>query len=304
MTNKRLIKFYSYYGGKNAPKIQRKIQALIPPHNISIEPYAGSAGITLNKERSGVEIISDGDRDISHLLSTMADKEKGFLLKERLKQLEINRCDFENARRAKIYGYNGMDDVERAVCIFIVICFSFNAARKNYRSVDKEDYQQIITRNIDLVYKRLQGVQVRCMDAIELINVYKEKEDVFMAIDPPYVSWLRTTKEVYSIEASFSDQYNLLTALTTGDIKANMMLFGYRSPKDSIDLYDYMLLRRGWTRYTLSEVSKSSAKVKEGECKPKAIEFIWLSPNYPLNENVGDYISLDSKRNWEDLFNE
>lgn len=304
MTNKKPIKFYSYYGGKNAPKIQRKIQALIPPHNISIEPYAGSAGITLNKERSEVEILSDGDRDISHLLATMADKEKGLLLKERLKQLEISRYDFENARKAKIYNYCGMDDVERAVCIFTVICFSFNAARKNYRAVDKEDYQRIVRRNIDLVYKRLQGVQVKCMDAVELINMHKEDASVFMAIDPPYVSWLRTTKEVYSIEAPFSAQHRLLTALTTGDIKANIMLFGYRSPKDSIDLYDYMLLKNGWTRYTLSEVSKSSAKVKEGESKPKGIEFIWLSPNYPLNENVGDYISLDSKRNWEDLFNE
>lgn len=304
MTGREFIKFYSYYGGKNATKIQKKIQALIPAHKVSIEPYAGSAGITLNKKRSDIEIISDGDKDISHLLKTMADEIKGDELRKRLKQLDIDKSNFKYAKTAKVYNYYGMSDVEKAVCIFLVICFSFNAARKSYRAIDKKDYQRRINKNIDKVYKRLQKVDVRCMDAIDLINEYKEEQDVFMAIDPPYVSWLRTTKEVYSIEAPYSEQYNLLTALTTGDIKANMILFGYRSPSNSIDLYDYVLLRKHWTRYVLSEVSKASANVKEGEKKPKAIEYIWLSPNYPLADEIGEYIDVESKCNWQDLFDE
>lgn len=299
-----IIIFFRYYGGKNNPKLAKAIQKLTPKHRIYIEPYCGSCGMCLNKERSEIEIISDADREIYHLVKTMSDTVKGAMLKERLKAIEPDKQLFHEVRRQRLYGYTGLDDVEKATYIYYQLAFSFNACRTYYVGRKKEEYHRWVCKNIDRVYERLQGVDVRNMDAIDLISQYKGNEEVLMRIDPPYCTWLRSAKEVYGVDAMVSHQLRLMKELTTGEIKANIMLFGYHSPNGESDLYDNALLPKGWIRYLLADVPKSAANVKPGEEKPRGQEYIWLSPDYPLPYDIEDYIDVSTKTRWEDLFNE
>lgn len=59
--------FFSRVGGKHYSS--KKIVPLIPEHDIYVEPFVGAGSIFFRKERSGVEVINDLDKDIYHLFT-------------------------------------------------------------------------------------------------------------------------------------------------------------------------------------------------------------------------------------------
>lgn len=50
-------KFFRWYGGKI--RMLEKLEALIPEHQIYMEPFIGSGALALNHIKSPVEIIND-----------------------------------------------------------------------------------------------------------------------------------------------------------------------------------------------------------------------------------------------------
>ena len=68
-----------------------KLEALIPEHEIYLEPFVGSGALALNHIRSPVEIINVLDGDIANLFRVMSDREKGKELIDHLKKVEYNR---------------------------------------------------------------------------------------------------------------------------------------------------------------------------------------------------------------------
>lgn len=300
------MNFVSYYGGKNSRSIMKKIQRLMEiKHDIHIEGYAGSCTTLLNAPKVAVEVVNDLSWEMSHLLKIMSDREDGYELKEWLKKIDGYKELFEEAQEAKKYNYVGYNDVERALFEYILLTFSFNNRKEYYSACKEIGYKARVEKNIDLVYKRLKDVKVCSKDAIDIVREFKGETDCLMVLDPPYCSWLRSpnAQKVYDVEADYSDHVNLLREITTSDVKAYIILFGYLS-HDGIDLYDTLLLPKGWTRYLLADVPKSAANVKAGEEKPRGQEYIWLSPNYPLPYDIENYIDIRTKTRWEDLFNE
>lgn len=300
------MNFVSYYGGKNNRKLMKKIQKLMAiQHDIHIEGYMGSCTTLLNAPKVAVEVVNDLSWEMSHLLKVMSDREDGYELKEWLKKIDGYKELFEEAQEAKKYNYVGYNDVERALYEYVLLTFSFNNRKEYYSACKEIGYKARVEKNIDLVYKRLKDVKVCSKDAIDIVREFKGETDCLMVLDPPYCSWLRSpsAQKVYDVEADYSDQVKLLREITTSDVKAHIILFGYLS-HDGIDLYDTMLLPKGWTRYLLADVPKSSANVKLGEEKPRGQEYIWLSPDYPLPYDIEEYIDISTKTRWEDLFNE
>lgn len=300
------MKLVSYYGGKNNRKLMKKISRLVDiKHDTHIEPYAGSGGILLNSPKVAVEVVNDLSWEMSHLLKVMSDRNDGYELKEWLKKLEGYEELFEEALEAKKYNYVGYNDVERAMYEYVLLTFSFNNRKEYYSAYKEGGFKAQIDKNIDLVYKRLKDVKVCSKDAIDIVREFKGETDCLMVLDPPYCSWLRSpsAQNVYDVEADYSDQVKLLREITTSDVKAHIILFGYLSRK-GLDLYDTMLLPHNWTRYLLADVPKSAANVKAGEEKPRGQEYIWLSPDYPLPYDKENYIDINTKTRWEDLFNE
>ena len=127
-----IIRFFGWYGGKL--RVVLELLACIPDHITAFyEACAGSAVVTLNKVRHGIEMVSDLDPDIVHLFTVMADRQLGGQLVDRLLELRYSREAFMEAKRAEVRKFRGMDDVTKAVMIFILITQSFNNTRETFR---------------------------------------------------------------------------------------------------------------------------------------------------------------------------
>lgn len=281
------MKAFSWYGGKN--RMTHRINFLIPEHTAYYEPFMGSAAVLLNHPRSRLEVINDLDPDIYHFMKTLADREKGRALIGRLWGAWHGRAFFEEALCARQDNYGGLDDVEKAAMIYILITQSFNCTRKSfsrggYRNTS--DYRDDIQFNLPQVHERLRDVRIRNMDGIDLLGRIASHESAFAFVDPPYRKELRgkNADRAYACELPHDQQVRLLE--TIQDAKCRIMLCGYRS-EEGTDLYDSLLLPHGYKCHKLMDIVKAC---QNKENKDIAQEFIWV--NYRLPDIAGHVISL------------
>lgn len=283
-----IIKPYGYYGGKN--RMLDPILTLLPPAEIYLEPFMGSAVVLLNSEHHNREIINDMGENIVHLMRTIADNERSKFLKDRLQELGASREVFNWAKEHEKNGYVGLDDVERAACTYITISQSFNTNRKAYSSSKEKNmlhYYMEVENDITNTNERLQGVEILNEDGIALLDRYKDNKSAVAFVDPPYRPDLRGkgATKIYPNEMSEKDHIRLLE--TIKDAKCKIMLCGYRT-KEGTDLYDsYLLTNDKWQCYKLADIPKAC---QNKEVKDIAEEFIWV--NYKLPEHAKYYISM------------
>ncbi len=280
-------KFFRWYGGKI--RMLEKLEALIPEHQIYMEPFIGSGALALNHIRSPVEIINDLDGDIANLFRVMSDREKGNELIERLSHVAYDRTVFDAAREEQKNNFKGYNSIEKAVLTYIMISQSFNAARSSFSKggyASTELYHQDMLDNLPRVYERLEHVKIFNVDALDLLECYAGNEEVFAFLDPPYRHDLRgkNANKVYKCELSELQQIMLLKIIRNA--KAKILLCGYKAEKGT-DLYDAYLLPYGWKCYKLMDVPKSA---QNKATRDIATEYVWC--NYELPIWSGYYISL------------
>lgn len=281
-------RFFRWYGGKI--RMLEKLEALIPEHEIYLEPFIGSGALALNHIRSPIEIINDLDGDIVNLFAVMADREKGKELIQRLLKVPYDRKLFNVVREEqKKNHFRGYNDVERAVLTYIMISQSFNASRSSFSKggyASTELYHRDMLDNLPKVYERLEKMEIYNVDALDLLSCYVDNEKVFAFLDPPYRHDLRgkNADRVYKCELSDLQQIKFLKIIRNA--KAKILLCGYKEEK-GIDLYDAYLLPYGWKCYRLMDVPKSA---QNKSTKDIATEYIWC--NYELPIWSGYYISL------------
>ena len=281
------MKAFRWYGGKN--RMTHEINFLIPEHTAYYEPFMGSAAVLLNHPRSRLEVINDLDPDIYHFMKTLASRDKGRILIERLWKLWYGKEFFEEALCYKKHNYEGLDDIDKAVMIYILITQSFNSTRKSFSSGgfrDTSDYRDDIQFNLPQIYDRLRDVRIRNMDGIDLLAKIAAHKTAFAFVDPPYRAELRgkNADKAYVCELSHKQQIRLLQTIQKA--KCKIMLCGYRA-ENGIDLYDKYLLSYGYKCYKLMDIVKACQNTKY---KDIGHEFIWV--NYKLPESAKYVISL------------
>jgi Site-specific DNA methylase len=282
------IKLYKWYGGKY--RMLTELMALIPDdYEKWYDLFMGSVAVTLNKSRHGVEFVNDLDPNIYNLVNVLSSEKEGKALVDRLKKIINCESDFVEALRMKKIQYQGLSNIDRAYFTFIEVSQSFNALRKNWRKgVPQYVYQREALWDLDEVHRRLQGVNVRNYDAIEVIRKAGSNTKAFLFLDPPYNHSLRGkgANKAYQCEMPFSKQVEMLKELQV--ISAKALLCGYCSDKGN-DLYDNMLLPYGWRRYQLAQVLKSC---QTGSVKDMATEYVWV--NYELPDMAKYYIDTST----------
>ncbi len=266
-----------------------EINFLIPEHTAYYEPFMGSAAVLLNHPRSRLEVINDLDPDIYHFMKTLADREKGEALIRRLWRAWYGRGFFEEAQYYKKHNYEGLDDVEKAHMIYILITQSFNCTRKSFSKGgfrNTSAYRDDIQFNLPQVHERLKDVRIRNGDGIDLLARIASHESAFAFVDPPYRKELRgkNADKAYACELPYGQQVRLLE--TIQNARCKIMLCGYRSEK-GIDMYDKYLLPYGYKCYKLIDIVKACQNT---ERKDMAQEFIWV--NYRLPDIARYVISL------------
>lgn len=291
---------FAWYGGKI--RFLTELLGLVPECHVWCEPYMGSAALTLNNIRCKREILNDTDYGLVCFFKTLQDKRAGKELIEQIKSMNCSREEFEAAKVFKKLWDKNQEgkkpqyiSVERALCEFILITQSFNNTRTSYSKKNLKNVQGFrdrSERNLTEAQKRLENVEIRHGNALDVIRELKDNEEAFLFLDPPYEHDKRNASATgaYGKGNEMSQKAHGELVELIKDAKCKIMLCGYRfDDVTEQTLYDRYLLPYGWKCYKLADTKKTAAPSRDGE-KPAAKEFIWV--NYALPDNAGGYISL------------
>jgi DNA adenine methylase len=282
----------SYMGNKKwLTKLITEKKVIIPQHKLWIEPFCGSASMTLAQENSPAEIINDYDRylinfytvlsqpasrqilldQLSHYLMMPKTRELHLPLLGKLAKKTMTASGSGEKRVTKDISISSADDITLARAYYI--CAKINYGNRSLGYLDDFQYAENSSKNVTIdkmkmwletlesAGKRLESVIIQQGDGLSLIRQYLDDEDVFFYIDPPYVINTRQTQgDDYAAELTDDNHRELVDLLLT--IKGSAILSGYNT-----QLY-LPLERDGWK--TISHVKLAGEKYKE--------EMLWIKP--------------------------
>lgn len=279
---RKAIKAYPWFGGKY--KFLKYYIALIGDCERYYEPFMGSASIFLNKAPSDAEFLSDVDSGLVNLMKCLSKLENLNRMIDIVSNLDFDKKQFEAAKkRIDIKEQSAVPDgtdVLWAADVYRSIVYSFNSLRKSYRFTENP------FANCDLyaVNERLDGVSIEKKDAFLVLDEIKRDnvrnaDNTVILLDPPYLESLMNCKNVYASGLTEMEQERLL--LLIRDMKARVILCGYRSENDGNDFYDRVLREgnakkgeRRWRCYHVADAKPPSLKKNNTRILR---EFVWLN---------------------------
>ncbi len=259
-----------YPGAKN--RLANWICEYIPKHMVYLEPFFGSGAVLFNKSRSHIETVNDLHGEVVNYFKILRDEPDA--LKEYIELTPYSREEYDNS-----YIENTSDtELERARK-FCIRCWQGFGCANLYHNGWKSGQQQnspnpaaawsILPETLLMAAKRLNGVQIENLPAVELIRRYDTK-DVFIYADPPYLHGTRKNY-LYKHEMENAEHVELLEILAGHPGK--VLLSGYDN-----DLYNSYL--SGW---------KKVQKKTQAEAGLPRTETLWM--NYKTDQmDIFDFI--------------
>jgi site-specific DNA-adenine methylase len=253
------------HGGK--AYLAPKILALLPDHEVYVEPFAGGLSVLLNKRPCPVEVANDLNAALMRLYLMLRDRTDELL--DRLAALPYDRETFEWSLRP---GGPGEPELDAAVRFLVNKRFSRGGLGKDFawskrlrggQPGDKNAWETALARVLPRIAERLAGVELRCQDAVELIREF-DGPGVLIYADPPYVHSTRSARKIYDFEMDVDQHRRLLETIARCD--ATVAISGYANP-----LYDDAL--RGWRRFTFSMANNSG----QTKVKQRRQEILWIN---------------------------
>ena len=205
-------------------RIAKWICSYIPKHNVYVEPYAGSLAVLFNKEPCHIETVNDLHDEVVNFFRVLRDHADE--LQSLIELTPYSRTEYDRAYE------KSENDVERARRFCVRCWMGFGAANlykngfksgQQTRSPNPAKAWAELPETMKKAAKRLKGVQIECLPALELILRY-DTEDVFMYLDPPYVHGTRKNY-LYKYEMEDYEHEKLLPVLVKHPGK--ILLSGY-----------------------------------------------------------------------------
>jgi DNA adenine methylase len=263
---------FPYYGGK--ARLAATIAALIPPHRLYLEPFAGSAAVLLAKKPSKHEVLNDADGNVVAFYRAL--REHPVELQRALTLTPYSREEYTACADMSA----DLSPVERARRFVVRASQSINAAG----AAGSPGWALSTTRNqsrpgtfagaadrLDLVAERLRRVYIEHADAVDVIERHGKHDDAVIYADPPYLRETRSSAvgaSAYRLDTNGPAEHaKYLDALNA--CEALVVLSGYDSP-----LYRERLA--GWTEVPVA-ISKPSAN-RSGRSATGAAEVLWIKP--------------------------
>ncbi|UYW28295.1 DNA adenine methylase [Methylorubrum extorquens] len=241
----------------------------LPPHELYVEPYGGSASVLLRKPRSTIEVLGDMDDELLTLYAVLRDPDMSARLRVAceltlfsdaefrlaMRRLPLDADPVERARRMVVrHAMQVSPDVraETAGTGF----WRYTGPDRSVSAMDWSAYPDAIPE----IHARLRGVVIERSPAVETIRRH-DRVGALHYVDPPYVHATRQDgRKVYSHDMDDSEHRELLDCLI--GLKGMAVVSGYASP-----LYDEALA--GWRRGT-REVTDHARQWRT--------EVLWISP--------------------------
>ena len=243
----------AYYGGKQ--RMSKMIIDLIPEHNHYIEPFFGGGAVFFSKRKAKKNTLNDYDNRIHRFWQTVQKPELNDYIEKRAKTFIMNDHEFRKADRI-VNKDMLVSDNEFVFYLLVKSVFSFSGVLSCSRALNSAvDFYLKLKSTFSRLKEtciKMQDCQVFNRDALEIVHIFRKKEDAFFYLDPPYPE----AKQAYKHKYSMSDFNRLLQALI--HIKGKFLLSCYMK-RD-------MFLSKKWhikyheTCTTMTQVRKNSTK--------------------------------------------
>lgn len=271
---------FGYFGAKQ--RLAKRIVDMLPRHNAWVEVFCGSAVVTINKDRSPIEVINDLDGDVVNLFAVLRDRSKE--LCEQVALTPYARDEFKIARS----GQEVKDPLERARRFLVATMMTVNGSSgsvhnsgfsfsdsyvRGGREARVNRWYQLPER-LTRIIERLRSVRIENKDARNIVRQFADRPGTLMYLDPPY---LMDREHVYSTDANneaFHDEL-LLACLKS---RAMIIVSGYEN-----ELYAKHLKRAiGW------KVTKIQTKTRGTSGADTArTEVLWTNQAFQKANNSG-----------------
>ena len=194
------------------------ISHLPKTHDSYAEPFAGSLGVLLRKNRSKMETVNDINGELIHLLQTL--RAEPVMLVEAIRNTYWARREWDLANEPVVSSpVSKKDTVERARRFYVMMWQSIRPfhdsrswRRQKVLSRGKDGTKSPMnsaartfmqTDHLFEIADRLRGVQIEEIDAIDFIQDYDYSAALFY-VDPPYLAEMRKSAVHYATE--FNDE--------------------------------------------------------------------------------------------------
>lgn len=235
-------------------------------HRCYCEPFAGGAGVLLNKPRSYAEIYNDLDHNVVNFFRVLRDQPTA--LKRLVELTPYSRSEFNLSKEY----HEDLTDLELARRFLVRSLMGFGSAScsgdSGFAMDSKRKYALVshywpkyISR-IDSLTKRLQGVIIENKSAINVIKNHDSADTLFYC-DPPYLKSTRSfsNNKCYAHEMTEQDHIDLISTLQ--ETKGHVLLSGYDS-----DLYNDLLSE--WKKLT------KESRISAGRGTKIKTECLWI----------------------------
>jgi DNA adenine methylase len=284
----KVVKPFQYYGGKT-PLIDL-ILALVPPHRIYCEPFAGSATVFWAKPPSPIEVLNDIDFRIVAFYRCLRDERLWQRLQELCELTPYSRAEYCSAVKhikecvANPKALDELSDDELVLLawrFFIVVQMGINArvtgAGWAYSVNQKRKHPTIklVNRVAQFAYfhERLKHVYIECDDAINVICRF-DTSDTFFFVDPPYLPETISERNNYDFVMTEDDHRRLLDTLR--QVQGKVIITHPRCP-----LYDSILKEWLVMEVSYNLLASSGVGGNKGKTFPDALWLNYQPPTPP-----------------------
>lgn len=253
---------FPYYGAK--AKLAPWILSHIPKHKNYVEPFCGSAAVLMAKEPSHCEVINDLSGDVVNFWRVLRDRQDELV--SVLQLTPFARDEYYAARNVA----EDVSSVERARRFFVRCNMAFNADTGSTvgfsgsvpnRTAKSTTFIRRVDKRLFRIAHRIRDVEIENIDALKLINRWRDTETV-LYLDPPYLNSTRVTHRNYAVESG-SDEFHSALIDSVADFPGTVLLSGYKG-----GLYE----RLGWRceeRSVAAHVSNTAGA--------RRVECLWIN---------------------------
>jgi DNA adenine methylase len=164
-------------------RLAKRLAAMLPKHDIYIEPFAGSAAVLFEKEPSRVEVINDADPEIA----------EAYRILKRLTPKDVARLSKKSWRGDKATFMRMVEsqpksDIEKLYRFLYVSNFSYGKMRGKSFSPSVQGVEARTPKRLEKFLPRLKKVHVYSGDYERVVRKYDAKNAVLF-LDPPYAGY-------------------------------------------------------------------------------------------------------------------
>lgn len=176
---------FPWPGGKRA--LKKTLLSLLPPHEIYVEVFAGSAKLLFAKEPSLYEVMNDVNGDVTNFFRVA--KHRAAELAERFAAEIIHAERFRDLRAETAQRC----EIDRALRFAYLVWYSFGAKGEHFAMTSATSPQtrrplDMVRDLLDATAARLQRVMIQQRDFAEILARYDDPA-TFFYLDPPYVDY-------------------------------------------------------------------------------------------------------------------